>query len=62
MNQENVLDDVNQACAAWGVLGLAIAIAKDGKVVFAKGYGARKLADHAPFNEPWTSAREAKSD
>ena len=28
-----------------------IAIAKDSKVVFAKSYGARKLADHAPFNE-----------
>jgi CubicO group peptidase (beta-lactamase class C family) len=42
---------VNKARAEWGTPGLAIAIVKDDKVVFAKGYGVRKLGDSAPVNE-----------
>jgi CubicO group peptidase (beta-lactamase class C family) len=33
------------------VPGIAIAIVKDGKVVFAKGYGVRKLGDATPVDE-----------
>src|ERR1041385_3930362 len=33
------------------VPGLAVAIVKDGKVVFAKGYGVRKLGDPTPVDE-----------
>jgi CubicO group peptidase (beta-lactamase class C family) len=32
-----------QAVKDWGAVGLAIAVVKDGKVVFAKGYGVREL-------------------
>lgn len=46
------LDDyIAKARADWGVPGLAIAIVKDDKIVFAKGYGVRKLGDSAPVNE-----------
>ena len=34
---------VAQAVRDWGVPGLAIAVVKDGEVVFAKGYGVRRL-------------------
>src|SRR5947209_16611225 len=44
-------DYVNKARADWSVPGLAIAIVKDNKVVFARGYGVRKLGDPAPVNE-----------
>jgi CubicO group peptidase (beta-lactamase class C family) len=42
---------INKARAEWGTPGLAIAIVKDDKVVFAKGYGVRKLGDSASVNE-----------
>lgn len=42
---------VNKARAEWETPGLAIAIVKDDKVVFAKGYGVRKLGDSTPVNE-----------
>jgi CubicO group peptidase (beta-lactamase class C family) len=42
---------INKARAEWEVPGLAIAIVKDDKVVFAKGYGARKLGEPAPVTE-----------
>jgi CubicO group peptidase (beta-lactamase class C family) len=44
-------DYVNKARADWNVPGLAIAIVKDNKVVFARGYGVRKLGDPTPVNE-----------
>jgi CubicO group peptidase (beta-lactamase class C family) len=44
-------DYASQAMRAWEVPGVAIAIVKDDKVVFAKGYGVRKLGDPAPVNE-----------
>src|ERR1044071_9793254 len=44
-------DYVNKTLAEWQVPGLAMAIVKDDKVVFAKGYGVRKLGDPAPVNE-----------
>lgn len=41
----------NQALKAWEVPGVAIAIVKDDKVVFAKGYGVRELGKPTPVNE-----------
>jgi CubicO group peptidase (beta-lactamase class C family) len=35
----------------WNVPGLAIAVIKDDSVVFAKGYGVRKLGDDTPVDE-----------
>ena len=32
-----------QAVKDWGAVGLAIAVVKDGQLVFAKGYGVREL-------------------
>ncbi len=42
---------VNKALKDWDVPGLAIAIVKNDQVVFAKGYGVRKLGDPAPVDE-----------
>ncbi len=48
----NGFDDyVNQALRDWEVPGLAIAIVKNDRVVWAKGYGVRKLGDPTPVNE-----------
>ena len=44
-------DYVNKARADWRIPGLAIAIVKDDKVIFAKGYGVRKLGEPTPVNE-----------
>jgi CubicO group peptidase (beta-lactamase class C family) len=35
----------------WNVPGMAIAIVKDDKIVFAKGFGVKKLGDAAPVDE-----------
>ena len=42
---------IANAVRAWKEPGLAIAVVKDDKVVFAKGYGVRKLGDAAPVDE-----------
>ena len=42
---------VNKALSDWDVPGVAIAVIKGDQVVFAKGYGVRKLGDAAPVNE-----------
>lgn len=48
----NGFDDyVNKAIHDWEVPGLAIAIIKNDQVVFAKGYGVKKLGDPAPVDE-----------
>jgi CubicO group peptidase (beta-lactamase class C family) len=44
-------DYANQALKAWEVPGVAIAIVKDDKVVFAKGYGVREPGKPTPVNE-----------
>src|SRR5262249_11218990 len=44
-------DYVNKALKDWEVPGLAIAVVKNDKLVFAKGYGVRKLGDPAPVDE-----------
>lgn len=42
---------VNKALSDWDVPGVAVAVIKGDQVVFAKGYGVRKLGDAAPVNE-----------
>jgi CubicO group peptidase (beta-lactamase class C family) len=42
---------VNKAIKDWEVPGLAIAIIKNDRIVFAKGYGARELGKPAPVDE-----------
>jgi CubicO group peptidase (beta-lactamase class C family) len=42
---------VARALKTFEVPGLSVAIVKDGRVVFAKGYGVRKLGDPAPVDE-----------
>jgi CubicO group peptidase (beta-lactamase class C family) len=44
-------DYVNKAIKDWEVPGLAIAVVKDDKVVFAKGYGMRELGKPSPVDE-----------
>ena len=42
---------VSKALRDWEAPGVAIAVVKDDRVVFAKGYGVRKLGDPTPVNE-----------
>jgi CubicO group peptidase (beta-lactamase class C family) len=42
---------VTRAAQEWRVPGLALAIVKDDRVIFAKGYGVRKLGESAPVDE-----------
>jgi CubicO group peptidase (beta-lactamase class C family) len=42
---------VARAMRTFDVPGIAVAIVKDGKMVFAKGYGVRKLGDPTPVDE-----------
>src|SRR5437773_7404166 len=42
---------VNKALKDWDVPGLAIAIVKNDQLVFAKGYGVRKLGHPAPVDD-----------
>jgi len=42
---------VNNALKDWEAPGVAIAIVKDDKIVFAKGYGVREMGKPAPVNE-----------
>ncbi|MHB8425949.1 MAG: serine hydrolase domain-containing protein, partial [Gammaproteobacteria bacterium] len=41
---------VHKAMAQWQVPGLAVAIVKDGKLVFARGYGVRELGKPGKVN------------
>jgi CubicO group peptidase (beta-lactamase class C family) len=43
-------DDIARAAADWRVPGLAAAVVKDGRVVFAKGYGVRTLGRPDPVD------------
>jgi CubicO group peptidase (beta-lactamase class C family) len=47
---------VAEAVRDWQAPGLAIAVVKDGKLVFAKGYGVREIGKPAPFDTSTTSA------
>ncbi|HET6889648.1 MAG TPA: serine hydrolase, partial [Pyrinomonadaceae bacterium] len=44
-------DYVNKALGDWQVPGLAVAIVKNDQIVFARGYGVRKLGETAPVTE-----------
>jgi CubicO group peptidase (beta-lactamase class C family) len=46
--QESIDAVVEKARSTFAVPGIAVAVVKDGKVVFAKGFGVRKLGDPAP--------------
>jgi CubicO group peptidase (beta-lactamase class C family) len=41
---------VAKAAKDWGAVGLAVAVVKDGQLVFAKGYGVRELGKPAPVD------------
>jgi CubicO group peptidase (beta-lactamase class C family) len=47
---------VAQAVKDWRATGLAIAVVKDGRIVFEKGYGLRELNKPAPFDTTTLSA------
>ena len=40
-----------KAVKDWGAVGLAVAVVKDGKTIFAKGYGVRELGKPDPVDE-----------
>jgi len=40
-----------KAAKDWGAVGLGVAVVKDGKTIFAKGYGVRELGKPDPANE-----------
>src|SRR5258708_25265435 len=42
---------VNKALKDWDVPGVAIAVVKNDEIIFAKGYGVRKIGDPTPVNE-----------
>lgn len=44
-------DYANKAIKDWGVPGIAVAVIKDDRIVFAKGYGVRELGKPAPVDE-----------
>lgn len=44
-------DYVNKAIKEWEVPGVAIAVVKDDKIVYAKGYGVRELGKPTPVDE-----------
>jgi CubicO group peptidase (beta-lactamase class C family) len=44
-------DYFNKAIKDWGVPGVAIAVVKDDRIVFAKGYGVRELGKPSPVDE-----------
>src|SRR5688500_7394396 len=44
-------DYVNKSIKDWEVPGVAIAVVKDDKIVFAKGYGVRELGKPTPVDE-----------
>ena len=50
-----------QALALTLAAGMAIAVVKDDKVVFAKGYGTRELGKNEPVNENTTFAIASNS-
>ena len=46
--QESIDAVVERARKTFNVPGIGVAVVKDGQVVFAKGFGVRKLGDPAP--------------
>src|SRR5437868_2895219 len=50
--QLNGFDEyVEKARQEWKIPGMAVAIVKDDKIVYAKGFGLRKLGDPGPVDE-----------
>ena len=51
-----------KAVADWKVPGLAIAVVKDGRIVFAKGYGVRELGkQHPHHHHQWDRSMARRS-
>src|SRR5688572_15379682 len=48
---QGIDDYINKALKDWEVPGLAIAVVKNDKVLFARGYGVKKVGDAAPVSE-----------
>ena len=48
---QGIDDYINKALKDWEVPGLAIAVVKNDKVLFARGYGVKKAGDPAPVSE-----------
>ncbi len=44
-------DAANTALRQWNVPGMAVSVVKDGKVVFSKGYGMRKVGESSPVDD-----------
>jgi len=42
---------IEKARQDWKIPGMAVAVIKDDKIVYAKGFGVRKLGDPAPVDE-----------
>lgn len=42
---------IERSIRAWNFPGLAVAVVKDGRVAFAKGYGVREIGRPAPVTE-----------
>ena len=42
---------IQKAMKEWEVPGLAVSIVKDDKIIFAKGYGTKKIGKNDPVNE-----------
>ena len=49
--QDSLDQYIQKGMADWNIPGLAIAIVKDGNVVFMKGFGERDIRTHAPVTE-----------
>ncbi len=49
--QPNLDDVVQRSMKEFDVPGIAVGVIQDGKILVAKGYGVRKLADSAPVSE-----------
>lgn len=48
---EGLDEFIEKGMADWGIPGLAVSVVKDGEIIYAKGFGVRKLGDTAPVDE-----------
>lgn len=49
--KDSLNEYIQQGMKDWNIPGLAIAIVKDGKIIFMKGYGVRDIISQEPVNE-----------
>ncbi len=48
---EELDEFIERGMADWGIPGLAVSVVKDGEIIYAKGFGVRKLGETAPVDE-----------